>query len=106
MADRAAQRRLVDAIDPFAPAGSRWVFDPIGTAIYQLEPTWVTAILCPYCEFVTLVPSLPRLLELTHWCPACAKRVLLRPPSDVLAAAPPSSPLIRDPAPRPPGYRN
>jgi hypothetical protein len=105
VADRAAQRRLGETLEPFAPPGAVWRFDPIGPAVYQLEPTWATAILCPHCEFVSLVPSLPRLLELTHWCPACSKPVLLRPPADVLAAGPPSSPVTSS-DPRPVGFRH
>ena len=65
--------------------------DTVGPAIYQVEPTWATAILCARCGFVALIPTLPRTLSFVHRCSSCGQAIRLAPPLDVIAAGPPSS---------------
>lgn len=67
--------------------------DRIGPAMYQVEPSWATAILCAACQYVAIVPRLPRRHLFTHECTSCGARITLAPPAEVMDAAPPSSVL-------------
>lgn len=67
--------------------------DTLGPAIYQVEPSWATAILCTACQYVAIIPSLPRLFTFVHECSSCGARIRLAPPAEVIGAGPPSSVL-------------
>lgn len=46
-----------------------------------------TAAACPPCEYVSVIPSIPR-KQVTWWtCPKCRRRYRLEPPIPVLSAA-------------------
>lgn len=64
----------------------RYAIDGTGPVVYRLEPSWMTAILCLRCEFVTVRPGLPRLLRQTVACSTCGNPIALEPPAEVLGA--------------------
>lgn len=82
--DKHLRRSLGEAADAL-PDGRRY-FDLEGPAIYQVEPAMVTIIACWWCQFVSIVPSLPRVLRLVHPCSNCGALIVLRPPLEVLGA--------------------
>lgn len=58
-------------------------------AVYQLAPTWATAIACYGCQYVALVMSLPA-RSMAWKCPRCGNGVALDPPASVLLAPRPA----------------
>lgn len=68
-------------------AGTRY-WDKLGTAIYQVEPAWLTAIVCIRCLYISIIPTLPKSLRFAYECARCGQRIQLEPPSEVLAAMP------------------
>ncbi len=83
--DRTARRELDRALDEFG-AGVRY-FDRIGTAIYQVAPSWKTVVVCighhepPY---IGLIPSIPQVPALRWTCGVCHRVIFLEPPAEVL----------------------
>lgn len=87
MADRDTQRRLRAALEAFeTEPGVIYAVDQTGPAVYRLEPSWLTALLCLGCGFVTLRLGLPRLLRQTLACGTCGAPIGIEPPFEVLAA--------------------
>lgn len=82
--DRGARHALESKVDELAPGVRHW--DRLGTALYQLEPSWITAVACVCCYHVALIPSLPKVPKLTWTCSACGVLIPLEPPPEVLAA--------------------
>lgn len=79
------ERQLADAL-PDQGATRYW--DRLGTAMYQVEPNWLTAIVCLSCLFVAIIPTLPKSLAFTYECSRCGQRIPLEPPTEVLVATP------------------
>lgn len=86
MPDRKALRELRAKLDGGGLDEGRRVLDLSATAIYQLEPTWATAIVCVGCHYVALVPKLP-VRSLMWTCSQCRRSQRLDPPIEVLIAA-------------------
>jgi hypothetical protein len=82
------ERKLADAL----PDGRR-VWDPAFVALYQLEPTWATAVICYRCLYVAIVPSIPS-RPIQHTCSQCGLVTPLAPPPEVLEAVRPGIPLV------------
>lgn len=87
MPDKGSERELRGYLDKLEGDG-RTYRDLTGSAVYQLEPSWRTAILCTTCRYIGLVLSIPR-RPMTWRCPRCAHQVRLTPPLEVLAAKDP-----------------
>lgn len=85
MPDRKALHELEAAIADAGLEGRR-MLDMSAVAIYQLEPTWGTAIACVGCFYVSLIPKLPR-RALAWTCPRCGAMQRLAPPLEVLFLA-------------------
>lgn len=98
MPDKRARHELERKLDDALPAG-RNVWDPNGVALYQLEPTWATAVICFRCLYVGLMPTIPA-RPLTWRCSQCGLRVRLEPPGEVLEAVRPGGTLILPPSTR------
>lgn len=92
MADRRSVRELRGFLEGLAGDG-RVYLDLSGPAVYQLEPSWRTAVLCQACRYIGLVMSIPR-RPITWRCPRCGDRVALAPPLEVLAAPAPAHPRL------------
>src|SRR4051794_24766505 len=92
MPDRRARRELERKLDEGMPDGRR-VWDPSGAAVYQIEPTWATAVICYRCLYVGLIPTLPA-KPLTWTCSSCGHRLRLDPPGEVLEAIRPGGTLV------------
>lgn len=91
-ADRAGRLELERFLAGFEQDG-RTYYDLEGLAVYKLEPTPRTAILCRACRYISLVPSVPR-RRLVHECPRCAAAQRLTPPLEVLAVRPAAVPRL------------
>jgi hypothetical protein len=87
--DRKAERELRAYLDGLG-SDAQIVRDLEGPAVYQLAPTWATAILCVHCRYIGLVMSLPR-RPLTWSCSRCDRSVRQVPPLQVLVARSPST---------------
>lgn len=90
--DRSSERELGRILE--ALPGDAILRDLVGPAVYRLEPTWLTAVLCRTCGFIHLVVSIPA-RPFVWACPRCAHRERLEPPAAVLAARP-RIPSLRD----------
>lgn len=77
--------------------GGKHYPDRLGPAIYQVEPSWATAILCRRCQYVAIIPRLPRKHLFSHQCSSCGASITLAPPAEVLDAAPTQSALRSGP---------
>jgi hypothetical protein len=95
MSDKRARRELERKIAEL-PEGRR-IWDPLGTAVYQLEPTWATAVICFRCLYVGLMPTLPA-RALSWTCSQCGTVIRLEPPGEVLEAVRPLGELIVPPS--------
>ncbi len=84
--DRDTERRLRASLEQLAQPGERYAIDATGPAVYRLEPSWLTAILCTSCGFVTLRMGLPRLLRQVVECGTCHTPIGLEPPAEVIGA--------------------
>lgn len=84
---------LERALEALAEPNAKRYRDTFGPAIYQVEPTWATAILCQRCQYVAIIPRLPRRPIFTHECSSCGAVIRLAPPLEVLGAAPQQSVL-------------
>jgi hypothetical protein len=84
--DARALRELERAFEAFADTGAVRYRDPAGVAIYQVAPTWATAIACTRCLYVAIMPTLPA-KPIVHWeCSRCGAIWTLLPPLEVRAA--------------------
>lgn len=95
---RRARRELARKLDDALPDG-RHVWDPNGVAVYQLEPSWATALVCFRCLYVGLMPTLPA-RPLAWTCSQCGQVTKLEPPGEVLEAIRPAGSLIVPPSQR------
>lgn len=91
-ANRRARRELERKLGDAVPDGRR-VWDPTFAALYQLEPSWLTAVICTGCLYVGIVPSIPS-KPLTWTCGSCGRRIELNPPGEVLEAIRPPGTLV------------
>ena len=92
MADRHARRELERKLDDALPDGRR-IWDPAFVALYQLEPTWATAVICYRCLYVAIVPTLPA-KAFSYTCSQCGLLTPLDPPREVLEALRPGGGLV------------
>jgi len=92
MPDKRARHELERKLDEALPEG-RNVWDPTGAALYQLEPSWATAVICYRCLYVGLMPTLPA-RPLVWTCSQCGLAIKLDPPGEVLEAQRPAGSLI------------
>jgi len=90
--DARSHRRLAEYVERLEGEGAaRQYQDRIGPAIYQVEPTWRTVVLCLRCGFVGLILSIPR--RATTWmCGQCGWSTPLSPPREVLEVPEPLHP--------------
>lgn len=80
--------------------GGKRYRDRLGPAVYQLEPTWATAILCPACRYVAIIPRLPRKRLFAHECSSCQARITLAPPAEVFDVDPAAATALPSPRTR------
>lgn len=91
MNDSRARYNLERAIAE-VPDGTRYQ-DPSGLAVYQTEPSWATAVACPRCLYVAVLPTIPRRPVLRYVCSQCSSAITLMPPLQVLGV--PSRSIVR-----------
>ncbi len=82
--DRQTRHALEAKTAELAPGVRHW--DRLGTALYQVEPSCITAVVCIRCLHVAIIPSLPKVPKLSWTCSACGTRIPMEPPPEVLAA--------------------
>lgn len=92
-------RRAIDAALDAVPGGlgGEVIRDAIGPAVYRLEPSPMSVVACAACQYVSLIPSVPRVPELIWSCPRCGRAWELQPPARVWVAgsAPTLVPSVR-----------
>lgn len=86
MPDRKALHELEATVADSGMLDGHRLLDLAGVAIYQLEPSMATAIACPSCFYVSLLPSIPK-RSLLYVCPRCEHPQRLSPPLEVMFAA-------------------
>lgn len=83
--DRQAIRDLEEALAKLqGAAGDDLVRDPVGPAIYRLNPgRYATVIACLSCRHLGLIPSIPKKPRLVWECSGCGHMWALEPPARV-----------------------
>lgn len=91
--NRAVELTAAAFLDKLQEGSGRIYRDLAGPAIYRLEPSWRTVVMCLACHFLTLIPTIPRRATV-HACSRCGTRVLLIPPPAVIEVPEPVHPRL------------
>lgn len=82
--DKRARRAIAAALDAAGgDLGGEIIHDLAGPAVYRLEPTALTIAACSACQYVGLIPSIPRKPRLVWTCSSCRRGYALEPPARV-----------------------
>lgn len=65
-------------------AGDELVLDPVGPAIYRLNPgRYMTVAACVLCRHLAIIPTIPAKPTLVWECSGCGHSWALEPPAKV-----------------------